>query len=245
MTKTIAQGYQDTQERIRAACEEAGRDPQDVSLMVVTKFHPVETVAELVRLGVRNFGENREQEARQKAQQLLELDAEEGVLQGKAAEWSMIGQLQSNKCNAVSRWAHSVHSVDSQKLVRRLGNGVRRALDEGSRTDSKLGIFLQVSIDDDIARGGTSEDEVFRLADQTSDDPNLQLRGLMSVPPLDSDPDKCFGYLQQLSQQLQENHPEANEISAGMTSDLEAAIRHGSTCVRVGTAILGPRPQQH
>ena len=242
---TIAERYQATQERIAAACEAAGRSPDAVELMVVTKFHPVESVVELVRLGVRNFGENREQEARQKSQQLAEIDEQDHILQGRPAEWSMIGQLQSNKCNSVARWAHRVHSVDSSKLVRRLGNGVRRALDEGTRTDGKLGIFIQVSIDDDVARGGTAEDEVFRLADQTAEDTNLTLRGLMSVPPLEADPDRCFDYLQRLSQKLQEDHPESTEISAGMTSDLEAAIRYGSTCVRIGTAILGPRPQQH
>lgn len=242
---TIAERYQATKERIAEACQDAGRRPEDVDLMVVTKFHPIEAVTELVRLGVRNFGENREQEARRKSQQLVELDERDHILQGRPAEWSMIGQLQSNKCNSVARWAHSVHSVDSAKLVRRLGNGVRRALDEGVRTETKLGIFLQVSIDDDVARGGTDEAEIFRLADQAAEDANLELRGLMAVPPLEADPDKCFDYLQQLSQKLQENHPESKEISAGMTSDLEAAIRHGSTCVRIGTAILGPRPKQH
>lgn len=245
MTSTIAERYQATQDRIAAACEAAGRRPGDVGLLVVTKFHPLEEVLELVKLGVRNFGENREQEARHKAEQLQALDADTHICGDSPAEWSMIGQLQSNKCNAVARWAHSVHSVDSMKLVRRLGRGVARALDEGTRTEKELGIFLQVSIDDDIARGGADESEIFRMAEAVEEDSHLNLRGVMSVPPLEADPDNCFDYLRQLSERLQADHPQATEISAGMTSDLEAAIRHGSTCVRIGTAILGPRPTQH
>ena len=114
---TIASRYQATLDRIAEACQRAGRSREDVTLMVVTKFHPLDDVLELVRLGVRTFGENREQEARQKAHDLLEHDAVEHVLAGTPAEWSMIGQLQRNKCNAVARWAHSVHSVDSVPLV--------------------------------------------------------------------------------------------------------------------------------
>lgn len=239
---TIASRYQATLERITAVCERAGRPREDVTLMVVTKFHPLEEVLELVRLGVRIFGENREQEARQKAHDLLELDAKEHVLAGTPAEWSMIGQLQRNKCNAVARWAHSVHSVDSTRLVNGLERGMQRALDEGSREDPHLGVYLQVSLDGDTARGGALESDIAELADLVDGSDHLVLRGLMSVPPLDADPDAAFAHLYELSQQLRTNHPQATQISAGMTGDMEEAIAHGSTCIRVGTAILGPRP---
>lgn len=239
---TIASRYQATLDRIAEACQRAGRSREDVTLMVVTKFHPLDDVLELVRLGVRTFGENREQEARQKAHDLLERDAVEHVLAGTPAEWSMIGQLQRNKCNAVARWAHSVHSVDSVPLVKGLERGMQRALDDGSRENSQLGVYLQVSLDGDTARGGALESDIPELADLVDDSDHLVLRGLMSVPPLDADPSAAFAHLYDLSQQLRTNHPHATKISAGMTGDMEQAIAHGSTCVRVGTAILGPRP---
>ena len=239
---TIASRYQATLDRIAQACQRVGRSREDITLMVVTKFHPLDEVLELVRLGVRTFGENREQEARQKAYDLLERDAAEHVLAGIPAEWSMIGQLQRNKCNAVARWAHSVHSVDSVSLVNGLERGMQRTLDDGSRENPQLGVYLQVSLDGDTARGGALEIDIAELADLVDDSDHLVLRGLMSVPPLDADPSVAFAHLYDLSQQLRTNHPYATEISAGMTGDMEEAIAHGSTCIRVGTAILGPRP---
>lgn len=240
--RTIEERYHATLDRIAAACAQAGRSPADVTLMVVTKFHSLEDVLELVRLGVRTFGENREQEARQKAATLHECDAADHVLADRPAEWSMIGQLQRNKCNAVARWAHSVHSVDSSRLISGLSRGVTRAIEEGQRQDPTLGVFLQVSLDGDTARGGAVEEDIAELADLVDNAEHLVLRGLMSVPPLDADPDTAFAHLYDLSQQVQVNHPQASEISAGMTQDMEQAIAHGSTCIRVGTAILGPRP---
>jgi pyridoxal phosphate enzyme, yggS family len=239
---SIASRYQETCDRIAAACKKAGRSCDDVTLMVVTKFHPLSDVLELVRLGVRNFGENREQEARQKIHDLHHRDAEENILSGIPAEWSMIGQLQRNKCNSVARWASSVHSVDSARLVTGLSRGMQRALDEGERVEETLGVFLQVSLDGDTARGGAKEEEIFSLADYVDDADHLLLRGLMAVPPLHSDADWAFSQLYNLSQKLQVDHPHAAEISAGMSGDMEKAIAHGSTCVRIGTAILGPRP---
>jgi len=219
-------------ERIDAACRAAGRDPAQVRLLPVTKFFPASDVEILYGLGRREFGESREQEAGAKVTQLRHLP---GI------DWHMIGRLQRNKSKAVARWAHTVHSVDSARLAMALDAGVRAARDAGRR-DTPLRILLQVSLDRDPGRGGVVPGDLPALADQVASAENLQLAGLMAIPPVDADPEPEFARLAALHAGLVAQHPEGTELSAGMSSDLEAAIRHGSTCVRVGTALMGARP---
>nr|WP_137723869.1 YggS family pyridoxal phosphate-dependent enzyme [Prescottella subtropica] len=225
--------------RIDAACRAAGRDPAEVALLPVTKFFPASDVRVLYDLGCREFGESREPEASTKiAQVRADLDGRAVV---DPVRWHMIGRLQRNKVKTVSRWAHVVHSLDSVRLADALDAAVGAARDAGDREGS-LDVLLQVSLDTDPGRGGVPVGEVAALADRVAASSNLVLRGVMAVPPLGSDPDAEFARLEALHAEVLAAHPSATTVSAGMTGDLDAAIRHGSTCVRVGTAILGRRP---
>jgi hypothetical protein len=222
-------------ERLHRACVDAGRSPADVALLPVTKFFPASDVRILYALGCRDFGESREQDASPKVAETTD------DFSGDPPRWHMIGHLQRNKAKSVAAWAHSIHSVDSARLVTALSKATTAALDEGVRR-TELDVIVQVSLDGDVHRGGVERDELHALADAVADASGLRLAGLMAVPPLDADPDAAFADLESLHRRLSADHPGALELSAGMTGDLEAAVRHGSTCVRVGTAILGARP---
>ncbi|RVW00362.1 YggS family pyridoxal phosphate-dependent enzyme [Rhodococcus spongiicola] len=232
----IASALAAVRTRLDAACRDAGRDPAEVVLLPVTKFFPASDVRTLYDLGCREFGESREPEASTK---IAEFRADSGVVD--VVRWHMIGRLQRNKVRSVVRWADTVHSVDSVRLADTLDAAVGVARDDGTRS-GPLEVLLQVSLDTDPARGGVAVEEVDALAAHVAASPNLALRGLMSVPPVDSDPDQAFAWLAVVHAGVLRDHPAATVLSAGMTGDLEAAIRHGSTCVRVGTAILGQRP---
>jgi PLP dependent protein len=220
--------------RIRGACEAAGRSEETVRLIAVTKTFPASDAALLTDLGVADLGENREQEAGPKALELRELRPD------VSPRWHMLGRLQRNKARAVAKWAAEVQSVDSDRLVDALDKAVRNARDAGDR-DAKLDVLVQVSIDGDPTRGGAPLDTLAPLADHVARSGELVLRGLMAVAPLGMTPDEAFERLLEAAVRLRDDHPEATEISAGMTGDLESAIAHGSTCVRVGTALLGAR----
>lgn len=222
-------------ERIAAACTAAGRDPAEPTLVVVTKNFPRSDLDHLVALGVADIGENREQEAAAKL-------ADGGPPAGVRTHF--IGQLQSKKANAVARWADVVQSVDRDKLVGALARGAEH-------TGRELTVLVQVNLDDPAdegggtagaaARGGVPTEGVLALADEIAASP-LRLGGVMAVAPREGDPDAAFARLAEVSERLRERHPDATWISAGMSGDLEAAIRHGATHLRVGTAILGSRP---
>jgi PLP dependent protein len=243
-THGIAQGLARVQARITQACAGAGRDPQQVTLIVVTKTYPASDVQALVDLGVRDVGENRDQEAGAKAAQV----AVPGL------RWHFIGQLQTNKAKSVVRYAHAVHSVDRPSLVSALGRAAAAAAEAPVAGESPvagerpvgdpvpLDCLIQVSLDGDVSRGGAPIDQVWTLADLISDHAWLRPAGVMAVAPLGSDPDRAFARLHEVSQRLREAHPGATAISAGMSGDLEPAIRHGATHLRVGGAVLGDRP---
>ena len=215
--------------RIAEACEAAGRDQRQVTLIAVTKTFPASDVAALAGLGVVDIGENKNQEARAKVKELA--DPQYAPI---AVRWHMVGRLQSNKARSVAAYAHAVHTVDRPKLVRVLADAM------GERGTS-LDVFVQVSLDDDPERGGVSVEHLGELADAVAARDELRLRGVMAVPPLGSDPRREFARLEEISRALRQDHPEADAISAGMSIDLEAAIEFGSTHVRVGTALLGRR----
>ncbi|OZD76976.1 YggS family pyridoxal phosphate-dependent enzyme [Rhodococcus sp. 05-2256-B2] len=231
----IAAALASVRERLARACADAGREDSTVTLLPVTKFFPASDVRILYELGCREFGESREQDASPKVAETAE------DFRGDPPRWHMIGHLQRNKAKSIAAWAHSIHSVDSARLVTALSKATETALDDGART-TPLDVLVQVSLDGDVHRGGVERGDLYELADAVSTAPGLRLAGLMAVPPLDADADAAFGDLQVLHQRLLRDHPDARELSAGMTGDLEAAVRHGSTCVRVGTAILGARP---
>jgi PLP dependent protein len=217
--------------RIAAACAEAGRAEDDVSLVVVTKFFPASDVRLLADLGVTDVGENRHQEAEVKAAECADL----------GLRWHFIGGLQSNKAAAVAAYADVVESVDRAKLVAPLSRGAHSRGHPGSR---EVDVLLQVSLDPPGAgnRSGADPDDLADLAGRVEEAGMLRLRGLMAVAPLGEEPDDAFARLADIRDSFVRDHPEATTLSAGMSGDLEAAVRHGATHVRVGSAVLGERP---
>jgi len=214
--------------RLSAACAAAGRNRDDVRLVAVSKTRPVEDVVDLAGLGVRDFGENRDQEAGAK----VAAYADAG---GPGVRWHFVGGLQTNKALSVAAYADVVHSVDRDTLVQALSHGAVRV---GREVD----VLLQVSLDDDPARGGVVVSGVRALADRTAAAPGLRLAGVMAVAPLGADPAEAFAALADVAAQVRADHPGATAVSAGMSGDLEEAITAGATYVRVGTALFGPRP---
>lgn len=243
--------------RIVAAARRAGRDPDTVTLIAVTKFFPAADVLRLAALGVTEVGENREQEAAVKHGDVAGLaglagrtgvDGPGGAGLGGAGRpgagkadvehlrWHMIGQLQTNKARAVLRWASSVQSVDRLRLVTALS---RAAADTGRTVDCLVQVGLGASAD---GRGGADPDRVPELAAAVAAAAGLRLRGLMAVAPLGADPGPAMARLAGLHQRVRTDHPAATDLSAGMSGDLEAAVAAGATHVRIGSALLGQRP---
>jgi hypothetical protein len=220
--------------RIAAAARAVGRDPSEIRLLAVTKTRPALDAALLTDLGVLDLAENREQEGGAKAVELAERRPDVRV------RWHLVGRLQRNKARAVARWVDEVQSVDSLRLGEALARGVAAAREAGDRAGA-LDVLVQASLDGDPNRGGCRLDDVPTLADGLARSGELSLRGIMAVAPLGMAPDAAFEILAGAADRLRKDHPEATVISAGMTDDLDSAIAHGSTCVRVGTALLGAR----
>jgi pyridoxal phosphate enzyme (YggS family) len=212
--------------RIDAACAASGRT-DDVALVVVTKFFPESDVRLLADLGVTAVGENRHQEASAKAAACADL----------ALSWHFIGSIQSNKAAAIAAYSDVVEAVDRVKLVAALDRG---AHDHGRDVDC----LIQVSLDPPqaVARGGAAPGDVPAIARAIADAGALRLRGVMAVAPLGEPALPAFERLAVVAADLRRDHPEATVVSAGMSGDLEEAIRCGATHVRVGSAVLGPRP---
>jgi pyridoxal phosphate enzyme (YggS family) len=221
----LAANLADVERRIAAACAAAGRARDEVTLVTVTKTYPASDVRLLAGLGVRQVGENRDQEAAAKAAELADLPL----------TWHYIGQLQTNKAASVAAYADVVHSVDRRRLVSSLSAG---AVKHGR----ELTCLLQVSLDGDDSRGGALPADVPSLADAVAESAGLRLGGVMAVAPLGADPARAFAELEQIGTRLRNAHPAATMVSAGMSSDLEQAVSHGATHVRIGTAVLGVRP---
>ncbi|MFD1813031.1 YggS family pyridoxal phosphate-dependent enzyme [Rhodococcus gannanensis] len=237
----IASALAGVRERLARACADANRAPDAVQLLPVTKFFPVSDARILYDLGCREFGESRDQEASTKAADLAESISGERTFAADDVRWHMIGSVQRKKARSIVRWADVVHSVDSEPLIAALSRAAVAALDAGERAEP-LQVLLQVSLDGDPKRGGVPVPELHRLCELAAAADGLTLGGLMAVPPLDADPDAAFATLAATHRDVVRDHPDARTLSAGMTADLEIAVRHGSTCVRVGTALLGSRP---
>jgi len=221
----IASNLAAVRERIAAACVASGRSPSEITLIAVTKTYPSSDVVELLRLGVRDIGENRDQEAAPKA---LEV--------GPGPLWHFIGQLQRNKCKSVVTYAGMVHSVDSVELAQTLADQALK------RRAEPLDALVQVSLDDDPHRGGAPGDAFMSVAETIASAGSLRLRGLMAVAPLGEPPETAFARLARYITLFRADHPDATVVSAGMSDDLDAAIAHGATHVRIGSALLGKRP---
>ncbi|MCX2954980.1 YggS family pyridoxal phosphate-dependent enzyme [Lentzea sp. NEAU-D7] len=221
----LEENLAEVEERIAKACEVAGRSRDEVTLLAVTKTWPASDVEILYGLGLRNFAENRDQEAGAKVGQLRHLSE---------ARWHMVGRLQRNKAKSVVDWADQVDSVDSVRLAEALARAARVR-------ERTLDVLLQVSIDGDTSRGGVAVADVAELAGVITRSGDLILRGAMTVAPRTMEPSQAFQALASVVSRLRDDHPTAIHMSAGMSGDLEDAISHGSTCVRVGTALLGSR----
>jgi pyridoxal phosphate enzyme (YggS family) len=230
----LAASLAEVRERIAAAARAVGRDPAGIRLLAVTKTRPARDAALLTDLGVLDLAENREQEGAAKAAELTALRPNAQV------RWHLVGRLQRNKARSVARWAAEVQSVDSPRLAQALARAVAAARSAGERSDP-LDVLVQASIDGDPDRGGCPVGDLPDLAEEITRSGDLRLRGLMAVAPLDMDPEGAFEVLATAAERLRRDHPAATELSAGMSADLERAVAHGSTCVRVGTALLGER----
>jgi pyridoxal phosphate enzyme (YggS family) len=215
-------------ERIAAAARAAGRDPGSVTLLAVSKTWPADDVRALAALGQRDFGENRAQE----------LVAKAGQLPGLPVRWHFVGQLQRNKAAAVARLGALVHTVDRESLARALD----RAGQDGEPVDVLVQVDLGGAAGELAARGGAAPADVPALADLVAGCAGLRLRGLMAVAPRGEEPGPAFARLADVAGRVRADHPEAVELSAGMSGDLEAAVAAGATIVRVGTALFGDRP---
>jgi PLP dependent protein len=214
--------------RIADSCAKVGRDAAEVTLTVVTKFFPSSDVRLLAALGVRDVGENRHQEALDKAAECADL----------GLRWHFVGTLQSNKAAAVATYADVVESVDRPKLLTALSKGAHEH-------DREVDCLVQVSLDDDgsARRSGARAEDVVPLAEAIAAADGLRLRGVMAVAPLGKDPAPAFARLVDLAAGVRLVDPAATWISAGMSGDLEQAVEAGATHVRIGSAVLGERPR--
>lgn len=231
----LAENLARVRRRIAEACAAAGRDAAEVRVLAITKTFPAADVALLSDLGQDGVGENRDQEAGPKAQQVTRLRP------GTGLRWEMVGRVQTNKARSVARWAAAVQSVDSVRVIDALDRAAGGALEQGYRS-RRLEVLVQASLDDDPARGGCRLEDLPVLADRIAAADHLVLAGAMGMPSLEGDPAGAFAALHEAALRLRADHPGATELSAGMSHDLESAIQNGSTCVRVGTALLGQRP---
>ncbi len=218
----IVENLAKVQEQIANATKSAGRNIAEIKLIAVTKTFPVSDLHFLYELGIRDFGENRDQEAILKTAELP-----------KDINWHFQGQIQSNKLKSITNWASVIHSVDQfryAKLISEFAGGQSR------------GIFIQVSLDEvPESRGGVDPSKILQLANEISELRNIELLGLMAVAPLQDKPANAFSRLQRYQSALLEKMPNANSLSIGMSGDFEVAISHGATHLRIGSSILGNR----
>jgi PLP dependent protein len=243
----LAERLAEVDERIADAARAVGRDPSGLTRIVVTKFHPATLVEQLYALGVRDVGENRQQEFSRKAGEVGHLDD---------LRWHFIGQAQTNKARAIRHAAgptrpegpHDapasrgravatvVHSLDRTRLA----DALDAAAEPG---DPTLDVLLQVNLTDDPQRGGVAPSTLEQLAAHAAALPSLRVRGVMAVAPLDEPPAAAFERLRDYAGIVRSVVPDADWISAGMTADFAEAIAAGATHLRIGTAITGPRPE--
>ena len=226
-----------TRARLARAAEAAGRNVNSIELLPITKYFPASDIFILHQLGCHAFGESREQEA------INKVAAVRAEFPDAVIRWHMVGRIQRNKAKAIAGWAYAAHSVDSVRLVAALDRASSTALAQGLRAEP-LRVYVQISLDGDPERGGVDVgapalvDELCAAAEAAE---GLNFVGLMGVPPLGADVDEAFARLAEERARVQRGVPQQLELSAGMSGDLESAVKHGSTCVRVGTALMGQR----
>ena len=224
---TINDNLHAVQERILNACQLASRDPDTVKLLAVSKTKPLEMVREALAVGQKDFGENYLQDALDK------------ISSAKDATWHYIGAIQSNKTREIAEHFDWVHTVASEKVARRLSA-------QRNETDRPLNVLLQVNINQEAGKAGIFKEDLPGLVETICGFERITLRGLMAIPQQSSDPDiqrANFSILAELQQSIRQqfNFPQFDQLSMGMSDDLEAAIAEGATWVRIGTSIFGER----
>jgi pyridoxal phosphate enzyme (YggS family) len=212
------------QSQIKSACETSGRNFDEITLIAVSKTWPASDIRLLHQLGVRDFGESRDQEATMKVSELADLDI----------TWHFIGQVQTNKLNHIASYANVVHALDREKTI----SGLDVA---AAKLDRNITGLLQISLDGDENRGGVAIENAFELAQLLSNSKNLTFGGIMAVAPIEMLPDVAFSKLAEIAAEIQSKYPTAKIISAGMSQDFESAVQKGATHLRIGSALLGNR----
>lgn len=219
---SVAERWQSISIELAAECARAGRTVADVTLVVVTKFHPASVVTELWNEGARHFGESRHQDAAPKVAELTELDL----------TWHFVGQIQSNKARAIAQYASVLHSLDRDSVV-----------DALAKLEHRVSGFIELNLTEDPARGGVDDaDAMLALAEKIASTETIDLLGVMAVAPQEVEPAAAFERVATMSQALLQAHPNAAAISIGMSADWQEAIQHGATHLRIGTSITGKRP---
>ena len=226
---TIAANLAQIRERIARAAQRAGRRAEEIAIVAVTKTHPAETILAGYEAGLRHFGENRVQEFEGKTSALMNL----------SATWHLIGHLQSNKAARAARLFNRIDSVDSLALAQRL--------DAAAAAENKqLGVLIEVHLSDETTKSGVAEAELPALAESVSTFPNLQLRGLMTIPPFFDRPEEVRPFFRKLAELREKVARRIAKplpiLSMGMSHDFEIAIEEGATEIRPGTALFGARP---
>ena len=225
----LKENLQEVEEKIQSACQRAGRDRSEVTLVAVSKTKPAATLQEAYELGVRVFGENKVQEIREKYEVLP-----------KDIEWHMIGHLQTNKVKYIVDKVRLIHSVDSLRLAEVIEK-------EAEKHNRVVDILLEVNVAEEESKFGLKTDEVLPLAERITEFSHVRLRGLMTIAPFVENPEKnraIFANLHKLYVDIKEKNIDNGTVSIlsmGMTNDYEVAIEEGATMVRVGTGIFGAR----
>jgi hypothetical protein len=242
-SEILKENLQRVRARIEAAARAAGRAPEEITLVVVTKGHPVDAVEEIIEAGAQVLGESYAEEGQAKLQHI-----EAGVRQALDVQWHMVGHVQSRKAEIVAAHFELLHSLDNLKLARRLDKFAGEA-------ERRLPVLLQINVSGEASKYGwpagkesdwpALEAEVEDILEMA----NLHIAGLMTIPPIVPDPEEArpfFARTRDLRDRLAARFPAADwgQLSMGMSADFEAAIHEGATLVRVGTAIMGPRPQK-
>lgn len=221
-TKELADSLSEVNQRINIAATKASRAVDEITLITVTKTFPTSDIEILYQLGLRDFGENRDQEASKKVTNLP-----------KDIRWHFQGQIQSNKLKSITSWASCIHSVDQLRYAQLISQLIG---------DAKMPIFIQVSLDKTSKnRAGVEPDELIKMATQVSELPGISLQGLMAVAPLDMAAELAFANLAKIREVFLTSFPTAKSLSIGMSGDYETAIEYGATHIRIGSSILGNR----
>lgn len=223
----IAENYRSLKKNVSDICKNAGRNPDEITIVAVTKTFPAEYVSEIYKCGLKDIGENKVQEMVQKKDELSALDI----------NWHLIGHLQTNKVKYIIDFVYLIHSVDSFKLV----NEIQKHAEKINRL---VDILVQVNISEEATKSGVDADETKKLVEEINQLANIRIKGLMTIGTLTEDKEiirQNFRDMKILFDDLKQSNPDFEYLSMGMTSDYDIAIEEGSNMIRVGSYLFGNR----